>query len=316
MVGYENRENESSLSESALAGGVSGAITRLVLHPLDVIKTRFQLQVEPISHKYEFSKYQSFPQTVKTIFQEESVSAFWKGHISAQILSVTYGVVQFTAFEQFTKLTVHVKPEWNNSSTIHFACGGVATSLATIFSFPFDVTRTRFIAQGSIKMYKTVPEAMFLIVKKEGFRSLFKGLLPTMVQSAPYGACQFGFYTVFSKLNSKLSLFTESLTGKQLVSGNAVCGFLSGLCAKTVVYPLDLCRKRLQIQGFQEARKEFGKEFVCSGMIDCLARIYKEESFNGLFKGLQPALIKAAFVTSLYFTTYDFTIKFLKKLEF
>lgn len=53
-------------------------------------------------------------------------------------------------------------------------------------------------------MYKTVPEAMFLIVKKEGFRSLFKGLLPTMVQSAPYGACQFGFYTVFSKLNSKL----------------------------------------------------------------------------------------------------------------
>lgn len=54
----------------------------------------FQLQVEPISHKYEFSKYQSFPQTVKTIFQEESVSAFWKGHISAQILSVTYGVVQ------------------------------------------------------------------------------------------------------------------------------------------------------------------------------------------------------------------------------
>lgn len=55
------------------------------------------------------------------------------------------------------------------------------------------------------------------------------------------------------------ALFTESLTGKQLVSGNAVCGFLSGLCAKTVVYPLDLCRKRLQIQGFQEARKEFGK---------------------------------------------------------
>lgn len=43
MVGYENRENESSLSESALAGGVSGAITRLVLHPLDVIKTRFQV---------------------------------------------------------------------------------------------------------------------------------------------------------------------------------------------------------------------------------------------------------------------------------
>lgn len=43
MVGYDSREKESSLSESTIAGGLSGAITRLVLQPLDVIKTRFQV---------------------------------------------------------------------------------------------------------------------------------------------------------------------------------------------------------------------------------------------------------------------------------
>ena len=37
-----------SESQSALAGAVSGVATRLASTPLDVIKIRFQLQLEPI----------------------------------------------------------------------------------------------------------------------------------------------------------------------------------------------------------------------------------------------------------------------------
>ena len=43
MIGYSDREKEARISESAVAGGLSGAVTRLVLQPLDVIKTRFQV---------------------------------------------------------------------------------------------------------------------------------------------------------------------------------------------------------------------------------------------------------------------------------
>ena len=53
--------------------------------------------------------------------------------------------------------------------------------------------------------------------------------------------------------------------------------------------------------------------FVCSGMVDCFIRIYKEESLLGLFKGLQPAMLKAAFVISIYFTLYERILIFLKE---
>ena len=43
------------------------------------------------------------------------------------------------------------------------------------------------------------------------------------------------------------------------VAGNLICGGAAGLTAKTVIYPLDLVKKRLQVQGFEEARRSFGK---------------------------------------------------------
>ncbi len=38
----------SHLTDSLIAGSISGGVTRLVVAPLDVLKIRFQLQVEPI----------------------------------------------------------------------------------------------------------------------------------------------------------------------------------------------------------------------------------------------------------------------------
>lgn len=38
----------SHLTDSLIAGAISGGVTRLVAAPLDVLKIRFQLQLEPI----------------------------------------------------------------------------------------------------------------------------------------------------------------------------------------------------------------------------------------------------------------------------
>jgi hypothetical protein len=58
-------------------------------------------------------------------------------------------------------------------------------------------------------------------------------------------------------------------------------GAIGGIVSKTAVYPLDLCKKRLQIQRFQQARTTFGEHFVCKGMIDCLTKTVKREGYQG-----------------------------------
>lgn len=91
-------------------------------------------------------------------------------------------------------------------------------------------------------------------------------------------------------------------------------GSIAGFIAKTIVYPFDLARKRLQIQGFQHGRKGFGKFFRCNGLLDCVRVTIKEERIQGLFKGLAPSQIKAAATSALHFTMYEQVLLILRIL--
>ena len=41
----------NKLSDSLLAGSISGVLTRIVASPLDVLKVRLQLQIDPTSYQ-------------------------------------------------------------------------------------------------------------------------------------------------------------------------------------------------------------------------------------------------------------------------
>ena len=75
--------------------------------------------------------------------------------IAENINTVLVGIFQFVSFEL---LTLHA---WNylpssfttdHKPITHFACGGVTGIIASFASQPFDVIRTRLIAQGEPKV--------------------------------------------------------------------------------------------------------------------------------------------------------------------
>jgi hypothetical protein len=88
--------------------------------------------------------------------KEEGVLAFWKGHMSAQYLSAIYMTIQFTGVDAFTRKAHKTFPNAHESkfqTSFIMGCGGVfGATMATSVSFPFDVIRTRTIAQHTTNL--------------------------------------------------------------------------------------------------------------------------------------------------------------------
>lgn len=306
MVGYDPGVQGAPLSpeEAAFAGSAAGMVTRALISPFDVIKIRFQLQIERVSSKTPQGKYYGIFQATRCIHLEEGLSAFWKGHIPAQLLSICYGAVQFASFEFLTEL-VHQKTLYDSQTAgVHFVCGGLAACSATVVCQPLDTLRTRFAAQGEPKVYRNLRHAVSTMWRSEGTLTFYRGLSPTLMAVFPYAGLQFFFYNIFKKLLAPQPEAGNS--GGNLKS--LVCGSGAGMISKTITYPFDLFKKRLQVGGFEAARAHFGQVRRYRGLLDCMVQIAKEEGFRGFFKGLSPSLVKAALSTGFTFFWYEFFV--------
>ncbi|CAF0776890.1 unnamed protein product [Didymodactylos carnosus] len=263
-----------------------------------------ELQIEPLRPQ-NGSKYHGIFHAIKLIHREETFRAFWKGHVAAQILSVSYNVAQIYTFEKVTKKMTYLFPE-NSSSTkkvlIHFTCGAIAAGIAVCSCQPMDVLRTRFIGQGEPKIYKSYFHAIKTIWIREGIRGFYRGLIPAIALYAPISALTFGFYETLNHGWLLLDLNRSSEIGPLQSSIN---GGLSGLISKLTVYPFDVIKKRLEVQCFEEARSKFGQTRIYHGVWHCFRDIGVNEGIRGLYKGCIPSLVKAYLSTGIILTIYE-----------
>ncbi|XP_028783945.1 mitochondrial thiamine diphosphate carrier 2-like, partial [Neltuma alba] len=251
----------------ASAGAISGGISRTVTSPLDVIKIRFQVQLEPTSSRaslrkqlYVPSKYTGIVQASKDIFREEGIKGFWRGNVPALLMVMPYTAIQFTVLHKLktfasgsskTENHIHLSPY------LSYVSGALAGCAATVGSYPFDLLRTILASQGEPKVYPNMRSAFLDIVRTRGLQGLYAGLSPTLVEIIPYAGLQFGTYDTFKRWtmawnryrysNTSLSSIEDGLSSFQLF----ICGLAAGTCAKLVCHPLDVVKKRFQIEGLQ-----------------------------------------------------------------
>ena len=281
---------EISVSSTVYVGALTGASVRLLVNPLDVIKIRWQLQLEAISKRNRSGKYRSWGQTMRAIVSEEGLLALWKGHLSGQLMTVTYAAAQFASYRYFCEKTA-----FKEEFSVKFMCGGMAGCCGTVVSLPLDIVRTRLISQGNTKVYSSVHNAIISIYQQDSLRGFYRGLSPALLQSFPTAGLTFAFYHMLHPA------IRAALGPSNMVLEDVAAGFLSGALVKIMLHPTDVVKKRLQVQGFEEARREFGRFAVYDNLTNCFNTMFKEEGLIGFYKGLSPNLVKGAVATGLHF---------------
>ena len=97
-----NGDSKAPKWAHAIAGGLAGAVSRLAVGPLDVVKIRMQVQLEPIAQGMN-SKYTGIVQALRTIVREEGIQ------VRASIFSsVTLNVKALCITEPLSLSLIHI----------------------------------------------------------------------------------------------------------------------------------------------------------------------------------------------------------------
>ncbi|GAA5922089.1 Rim2p [Sporobolomyces koalae] len=139
--------------------------------------------------------------TTVEIYRREGVRGFYKG-LSASLLGVTEGTIQWSLYEQFKRIATAADPSHRGESNRTegwrvSVAAGMAKLVATVITYPHEVIRTRLRqpppAKGLPK-YTSLVQSFQLVLKEEGWRALYGGMSPHLLRVVPNAVTMFWVY--------------------------------------------------------------------------------------------------------------------------
>ncbi|XP_021673547.2 uncharacterized protein LOC110659806 isoform X2 [Hevea brasiliensis] len=182
---------------------------------------------------------------------------------------------------------------------VPFVGGGMAGITAASVTYPLDLVRTRLAAQTNIIYYRGILYALRTIIREEGVLGLYKGLGTTLLGVGPSIAISFSVYETLR------SFWQSHRPHDPTVAVSLACGSLSGIASSTATFPLDLVRRRKQLEGAGGRARVY-----TTGLFGTFKHIIQTEGFWGLYRGIMPEYYKVIPGVGICFMTYE-TLKLL-----
>ncbi|KAL3536446.1 hypothetical protein ACH5RR_004907 [Cinchona calisaya] len=292
-----------------LAGGIAGAFSKTCTAPLARLTILFQVQGMH-SDVAVLSKPCIWREGLR-IVNEEGFRAFWKGNLVTIAHRLPYSSVNFYAYEHYKSLLKSILALNNhggNASTdafVHFIGGGLAGITAASATYPLDLVRTRLAAQRNAIYYRGIWHALSTICRDEGFFGLYKGLGATLLGVGPSIAISFSVYETLR------SYWHSERPDDSTVVVSLACGSLSGIASSTATFPLDLVRRRMQLEGVGGRARVYN-----TGLFGTIGHIVRTEGLHGLYRGIMPEYYKVVPSVGIVFMTYETLKKLLSSGPF
>uniref|UniRef100_A0A061RJD1 Solute carrier family 25 (Mitochondrial carrier protein), member 16 n=2 Tax=Tetraselmis sp. GSL018 TaxID=582737 RepID=A0A061RJD1_9CHLO len=265
-----------------LAGSAAGATAVTLTYPLDLVRTRLAWHV-PKGVKLSSTEEHAFAlgNTKRANCTERVTRKLHRG------TDHTHNFFNSLRKEQ----TLH--PGFRDVSR---RCGGYSS---------------RYCLQSSGSSTPSMLGTASKVISHEGFRGLYSGIGATLWGILPYAGIKFYVYQSLKQQYRHLAL-TETSTGSTArlpIPLMLTFGAVSGLVGQTLTYPLDIVRRRMQVQGaevYPRTNIETSTTKLYRSTIDCLVGIWRSEGPSALFRGLHINYIKVVPSTALGFMIYDY----------
>jgi solute carrier family 25 (adenine nucleotide translocator) protein 4/5/6/31 len=292
-MGKDAKKTPMGFLQDFMIGGVSAAISKTCVAPIERVKLLLQNQDASTQIKVD-QRYKGITDCFVRVAREQGVSSMWRGNLANVIRYFPTQALNFAFKDTFKR---YLNPYNKKTEPLKFfmgniASGGAAGAASLCVVYPLDFARTRLAVDtgsGGDRQFTGLVDCLSKVAKSDGPLGLYRGFGISVLGIIVYRGAYFGLFDTGNAM-----LFGE---------GKNDNFFLMWAFAQTtttlagiISYPLDTIRRRLMMQSGR-------KVMMYSGTIDCFQKILANEGGKAFFKGAASNVLRGtggALVLVLY----------------
>lgn len=307
-----------SQAATALAGAGAGAVAAVVVCPLDVLKTRLQVQrgAMPAAGPLSFANQVAPPRKsglaitggLAAIVRSEGILALYRGLTPTLMALLPNWTIYFSAYELFkgalaTRATGSHSNHWTDALA-HVTAAAGAGGLTVLATNPLWVVKTRLQVQRVdarwAPPYRGTLNALRRIAYEEGLGGLYSGLAPSLV-GVSHVMVQFPVYEELkARLAEAQGCVVDDLDPLSIVAASS----MAKMTASSLTYPHEVVRSRMHVEGVG----------AFHGAVAVARSVYRENGLAGFYRGCLTNLIRTTPAAAITFTTFELLQRSLHSL--
>ncbi|KAI4149970.1 MAG: hypothetical protein LQ341_001207 [Variospora aurantia] len=250
-------------------GGSSSSCAAAVTHPLDLVKVRLQTRSS--------DGPRGMLKTFIHILRHDGFLGLYSGLSASLLRQLTYSTTRFGVYEELKSSTTTATTSPSFPSLI--AMASTSGFLGGVAGNPADVLNVRMQHDAALptharRNYKHAIDGLVRMTREEGWRSLFRGVLPNSMRAVLMTASQLASYDGFKRL-----ILTHTPLEDNLAT-HFSASFLAGFVATTICSPVDVIKTRVM------SAKE------SEGLRALLIKVYRVEGVGWMFRGWVPSFVR------------------------
>lgn len=283
------------------AGAVAGVSEILVMYPLDVVKTRVQLQQGKGAGE---EGYNGMVDCFRKIVKNEGFSRLYRGITAPILMEAPKRATKFAANDAWGKYYRGIFGMSKMNQQLSILTGASAGATEAFVVVPFELVKIRMQDRASAGKYTGIVDCVVKTVKAEGPLALYNGLESTLWRHIVWNA---GYFGIIFQVKGLMPVATDKTSQ---VRNDLIAGATGGTVGTMLNTPMDVVKSRIQ-----NSPKIAGSIPKYNWAWPAVGTVMKEEGFSALYKGFLPKVLRLGPGGGILLVVYTGVMDFFKKMR-
>lgn len=299
------------LVSECLTGGIAACGACLFSNPLEVVKTRMQLQGELQARGSYQIHYRNVFHAFYMVGKVDGITALQKGLVPGLWFQLVLNGLRLGSYQVFSDMNLTQNNDGVVSVPRSMAAAALSGSIGSFFGSPFYLFKTQLQAQASATIavgtqhqIKGLPDAFKKIYGEHGLSGLWRGYSSMFLRVTIGSAVQLSSFSKTKDVIKRSRVFRDGSLMVPVVSSMTASIFVT-----LVMTPFDVFATRMYNQGVDSK----GKGLLYNHVGDVAVKIFRTEGVLGFYKGMGALYFRLGPHTILSLVFWDYLKQLTKK---